>query len=432
MRPFRCLWLALVVLAPVFTLPSPARAQATNCSTAGQNQYVRSVLREYYYWYRELPDPDPATFASPDEYLEAVRFRPQDTSFSYVSTEAASDAFFSESQYGGFGFRSQLVASGDLRVAEAFPGSPAAAAGLERGLRILEIDGRTIADLEAAGALGSAFGPDTIGHVTRLTVQAPDGAVREVTMAKATVTIPTVAVTRTFDVEGRRVGYVLFHNFVQPSVAALDAAFAQLTAEGATDLVLDLRYNGGGLVSVAQHLADLIGGTRTNGRLMARYVHNDLQTGRNSSLFFSDATAALSAPRLVVITTHASASASELVINALRPYLPVTIVGSNTYGKPVGQYGFRFCGKIVWPVAFSIRNAADEGDYFGGLAADCAAPDDLEHLLGDPGEGSLAEALQFAASGACSGRAAGFRASSRRTLTQPSEASGFRRLVGAH
>ena len=427
----RRLWLTLFALASLG--PSLAEAQTANCSTVGQNQFVRSVLREYYYWYRELPDPDPASFPSPEAYLEAVRLRPQDASFSYISSEAESDAFFSDSQYGGLGFRSHLVAADELRLAEVFPGSPAAAAGLERNHRILEIDGRSVAELQAAGALGAAFGPDTLGHVVRLRVEAPDGAVSDVTLAKATVTIPTVAVTRTFDVDGRRVGYVLFHNFVQPSVAALDAAFAQLASDGATDLVLDLRYNGGGLVSVAQHLADLIGGTRTNGQLLARYVHNDLQASRNTSLYFSSVPGALSAPRLVVITTGASASASELVINALRPYLPVAIVGSNTYGKPVGQYGFRFCGKIAWPVAFSIRNAADQGDYFGGLAPDCAAPDDLGYLLGDPREGSLSEALQYAATGACSGRARGpSLRKADRPLVQPYEANGFRRLVGAH
>jgi carboxyl-terminal processing protease len=429
MRLPRRLWLASVVLASF--APPAAEAQTTNCSIAGQNQYLRSVLREYYYWYRDLPDPDPAQFASPEAYLEAVRLRPQDASFSYISSEAESDAFFSDSQYGGLGFRSHLVAADELRLAEVFPGSPAAAAGLERNHRILEIDGRSVADLQAAGALGTAFGPDTLGHVVRLRVQAPDGAVSEVTLAKATVTIPTVAAVRTFDVDGRRVGYVLFHNFVQPSVAALDAAFAQLAADGATDLVLDLRYNGGGLVSVAQHLADLVGGMRTNGQLMARYVHNDRQTSRNTSLYFSDAPGALSAPRLIAITTGASASASELVINALRPYIPVAIVGANTYGKPVGQYGFRFCGKIAWPVVFSIRNAADQGDYFGGLAPDCAAPDDLGFLLGDPREASLSEALQYAATGACSGRARSFRKADRR-LVQPYEANGFRRLLGAH
>jgi carboxyl-terminal processing protease len=425
MRLTHCFRLASVLLASL--VPSLARAQATDCSTTGQNQYVRAVLRDYYYWYRELPDPDPAQFASPEAYLEAVRFRPQDTSFSYVSNEATSDAFFSESQYVGFGFRTHLVASGDLRLAEVFPDSPAAAAGLQRNQRILEIDGQAVASLEAAGTLGSALAPDTV----RLRMLDPDGAVREVSVVKAAVTIPTVAATRTFDVDGRRVGYVLFHNFVQPSTAALDAAFAQLVRDGAQDLVLDLRYNGGGLVSVAQHLADLIGGVRTNGQLMARYVHNDLQTSRNSSLYFAEAPAALSAPRLIAITTRSSASASELVINALKPYIPVVIVGDNTYGKPVGQYGFRFCGKIVWPVAFSIRNAADQGDYFGGFAPDCAAPDDLEHLLGDPQEGSLAEALHYAATGSCSGRARSVRAS-RRVLPQPSDTNGFRRLVGAY
>jgi hypothetical protein len=242
-----------------------------------------------------------------------------------------------------------------------------------------------------------------------------------------------VAVTRTFDVEGRRVGYVLFHNFVQPSNAALDAAFAQLNADGATDLVLDLRYNGGGLVSVAQHLADLVGGMRTNGLLMARYVHNDRQSARNTSLFFDNAAAALSAPRLVAITTRASASASELVINALKPYMPVAIVGDNSYGKPVGQYGFRFCSKILYPVAFSIRNAADEGDYFGGFPPDCPAPDDVEHALGDPAEGSLGEALHYAATGSCSAGSRSLKASgSRRVRAQPHDANGFRRLVGAY
>jgi carboxyl-terminal processing protease len=429
MHSSRRSWLVLVALA--WLQPLPAGAQTTDCSTLGQNQYVRAALREYYYWYQQLPDPDPGLFPSPEAYLEAVRFRPLDEGFSYISAEATSDAFFSESQYIGFGFRNKLLAPGDLRIAEAFPGSPAAAAGLDRNQRIVEIDGQSVADLEEAGRINAAFGPETVGHPIRLRVRNPDGAEREVSLAKALVTIPTVATTRTFEVEGRRVGYVLFHNFVQPSNAALDAAFAQLVQEGASDLVLDLRYNGGGLVSVAQHLADLIGGMRTNGLLMARYVHNDRQSSRNQSLFFADAPAALSAPRLLVITTRASASASELVINALKPYMPVVTIGDNTYGKPVGQYGFRFCGKIAWPVAFSIRNASDEGDYFGGFVPDCAAPDDLEHALGDPAEGSLGEALHFAVRGACSAGARGVRAS-RRVVAQPHERNGFRRLIGAY
>ena len=85
-----------------------------------------------------------------------------------------------------------------------------------------------------------------------------------------------------------------------------------------------------------------------------------------------------------MITTRGSASASELVINSLRPFMPVTIIGDTTYGKPVGQYGLRFCDKVLYPVAFSIKNANLEGDFFDGLPVDCAAGDDYTHQLGDP------------------------------------------------
>jgi hypothetical protein len=121
---------------------------------------------------------------------------------------------------------------------------------------------------------------------------------------------------------------------------------------------------------------------------------------------FSTLDQSLNLQRLVVITTRASASSSELTINSLRAYIPVTIIGDTTYGKPVGQYGLRFCDKVLYPVAFSIKNANLEGDFFDGLAVDCAAGDDYTHQLGDPSEASFAEALTFIRTGACSAHAA--------------------------
>jgi hypothetical protein len=114
---------------------------------------------------------------------------------------------------------------------------------------------------------------------------------------------------------------------------------------------------------------------------------------------------ALNLQRLFVITTHSSASASELIINSLRPYMPVVVVGDTTYGKPVGQYGIRFCDKILAPVAFSIKNANNEGDFFDGIAPTCTAGDDYLHELGDTGEASYAEALNYIRTGSCSQRA---------------------------
>ena len=216
-----------------------------------------------------------------------------------------------------------------------------------------------------------------------------------------------MSLTRVVDIDGRRVGYLFFRNFVSPSTAALTDAFAALKTAGANELVLDLRYNGGGLVDVAVHLASLIGGTRTNGQVMLNYIHNDkIGPILNKTTQIHDRRSALNLQRLVVITTRASASASELAINSLRAYIPVTIIGDTTYGKPVGQYGLRFCDKVLYPVAFSIKNANLEGDFFDGLPVDCPAGDDYTHQLGDTAEASFAEALTFIRTGACSAHAA--------------------------
>jgi len=195
--------------------------------------------------------------------------------------------------------------------------------------------------------------------------------------------------------------------------------------------VLDLRYNGGGLVDVAVHLSSLIGGALTNGQVLAVYDHNDKNRRYNTTLRFENPEQALSLSRLVVIATQSSASASELVINALRPYVPVAIIGDTTYGKPVGQYGITFCDKVLAPVAFALRNAAGEGDYFSGLAPTCAAADDIEHDLGDAAEASFAEALAYIRTGACSAQATSAARTLRLLDTSP-PLTGFRSLINAY
>jgi C-terminal peptidase prc len=416
--------------AALFLFVSPGLHAQSDCTTLGQTAYVRDVLRDIYYWYRELPALDPALYDSPAAYLDAVRYRPLDQSFSYVDSRQSSNAFFSDSQFIGFGFGTRLVASDELRLTQVFPGGPAADAGLARGDRIVSIDGRGIAELSQSGALGGAFGASEVGVSVALRVRGGDGRERDLTLVKRLVTIPTVSDTRVIDADGRRVGYIHFRNFVQPSIAALDTAFAELGAQGVTELVLDLRYNGGGLISVAQHLAGLVGGVRTNNQLFCEFFHNDKNGFRNQRLFFADPAQALDLQRLVVITTRSSASASELIINALRPFLPVTVVGDTTFGKPVGQYGFEFCDKVLFPVSFTLRNAKGEGDFFGGFPADCPAADDLDRQLGDAAEASLAEALHYVRTGACGAAPRGLRAvSARATLDRPRD--GRQVLIGA-
>jgi carboxyl-terminal processing protease len=379
---------------------------ATSCTTVGQCTFVRDVLQSYYYWYRELPNPDPASFGSPEAYLEALRYRALDSSYSYVTSKASSDAFYSESQFIGFGISTLQTGELEMRLAQVFPGSSAADAGLDRGDYLVALGGKAVADLIRTGEISTIFGPEQVGYTLDFTWRTPRGVQRSATLTKRLVTIPTVSQTEVLDAGPFRVGYIHFRNFVQPSVEALNTAFTAVRDAGATDLVLDLRYNGGGLVAVAQHLASLVGGDPLVGQVFVQFTHNDKQASRNTAYRFETKPQALGVTRLVVIATRASASASEAVINGLRPYMDVKIVGDTTYGKPVGQYGFDFCEKVLYPVSFLVTNACGEADYFNGIPADCAAADDVDHALASPQEASLAEALYVVRNGRCSGTAA--------------------------
>ena len=425
---------ALVLLLPIAGAAAPAAAQGRSCTTLQQNMYVRDVMTDLYLWYREVPAVSLTAYDTPEAYLEAVRYRPLDRTFSYITSREANDAFYSDSQFIGFGFSTSLGIAADgseLRVTQVFPDSPAQEANLARGARILEINGRTVADLVTSGELGGAFGASEIGVAGDILFERDGVAIRG-RMVKRLVTIPTVSVTRVITVDGRKVGYIFFRNFVEPSHEALDRAFAELRAAQVTELVLDLRYNGGGLVNVAQHLASLIGGVRANGQVFTEYFHNDRYTARNRVTRFDARPEALTLDRLVVVTTRASASASELVINSLRPFMPVWIIGDRTYGKPVGQYAIPFCDKVLAPVSFTLRNADGQGDFFDGLQPNCPAADDVEHQLGDPLEGSLREALAVIATGQCSPTAAATPSASLRRVQAIPAGTGWQVFVGAH
>jgi carboxyl-terminal processing protease len=420
----------VVVFLGLGLAPASAQNGPTNCSVTSQNLFVRDAMQDIYLWYREMPDVNAASYRSPEAYLDAVRYRPLDTSFSYITSAEASNAFYSESQFIGYGL-STSVSDSEMRVLQVFADSPAAEAGLSRGDRIVEIDGRSVASLIASGQIGGAFGSSEIGVSSEVGFQSRSGEERRARLTKRLVTIPTVSLSQVYDVDGRRVGYIFFRNFVTPSYAALDEAFAALREAGATELVLDLRYNGGGLVDVAVHLASLIGGTLTAGQPFATYAHNDRNEFRNETIRFESLESPpLSLNRLIAITTRSSASASELVINSLRPFVPVVIVGDATYGKPVGQYVVEFCDKVLAPVAFSLRNASDEGDYFGGLPPTCTAADDIERDLGDAAEASLAEAFHFIRTGECSTPPAP-TAQPQRVPIGPLRAIGWQSLVNA-
>src|SRR5262245_4933130 len=171
--------------------PSPGgSASGVTCTASGEISYVRDVLRQYYYWYQQLPDPAPSGFSSPEAYLEAVSYKPLDTTSSNITSKASSDAFYSDSQYIGFGLAYRQTGDLEMRVTQVFPGSPMAEAGLDRGHYLVSIGGKPIADLIRSGEIATIFGPDTIGFSTTISWRAGNGPAQSATVTKRLVTIP--------------------------------------------------------------------------------------------------------------------------------------------------------------------------------------------------------------------------------------------------
>ncbi|MFQ5548488.1 MAG: S41 family peptidase [Woeseia sp.] len=370
-----------------------------SCTNDAQKQFVLDAMNDVYFWYQLLPaSVDLSQHATPEALLDFLTsFQPLDR-FSFITSAQADAQFFGEGKFEGFGFSSRFEAADDLRFTRVFASSPAAQAGFARGQRILELGGRTIADIQANEGVGVVFGQSPLTFLIRRL----DNTEYTATVSHGIVTIDPLPQWRTIPTASGMVGYVELATFISTADPVFDTIFADFSAAGVTDLVLDLRYNGGGLVSTTELLGDYLGGQVLD-LVFSKTLFNDKNTGSNRIELFEFQASALSLSRLVVIATSGTASASELVINSMDPHLAagVTIVGDTTFGKPVGQVGIEFCTKILRPTAFETVNSLDQGDYFDGLPVDCPAADDLTVAVGADTDPNVVTALAYLGTGAC-------------------------------
>lgn len=394
-------------------------ASSDACGAAAQKQWVLDVARDWYLFYDLLPaDVDPSQFATATELLdhltENARAQDKDRFFSYLTTQAADGALLGEGQFTGFGFRTRTDPGSHVFVLEVFEASPASEAGLVRGDEIVAVDDGggyvATADLLADGTtISEVLGPADAGLRRGLRLQ-NGSATREVSLVKRTVTIDPVPddgvrILPLGSTTG--VGYINFRTYISTADAQLRTAFDSFRAQGIDYIIVDLRYNGGGLISISELLGDLLGGARSNADVQSRMTFNPGHAGSNATRPFQPRAQSVSPVRIAFLTTEATASASELNVNTIRPWVETAIVGSNTYGKPVGQSAFDLsgCQDRLRLVTFKNVNALDEGDYYEGLAPvmgfACAADDTLDRQQGDPAEGLTAAALQWLQTGAC-------------------------------
>ena len=373
-----------------------------SCSIADQNEYVYTLMQRAYLFSDEVAlDLDPAVYESPADLVRDARVDPD--RWSRVSDLAKTEALFKDGMVVGLGYRTLRDADGNLVIASVHAGSPADLAGLRRGDTIREVGGLQITQIDEEDRWSEVYGEDAPGVEVDLLVT-PKGqtAEVEVSVTKDWIEIPTVPLDSVIDVDGRPVGYVIFSTFVSPADDALDAAFERIRESGAREVVVDLRYNGGGLLSVARHLVSLLVGDVADGKVAYRVEYNDEFSGENTDKHIDRHDGSIrDVEHVVFVTTGSTLSASELVINAVRPHVKVTVVGDVTGGKPVGSRHFEFCDRVAVPITFEVLNADGEGRYFDGISADCVAVDDLGHDLGDPQEASLAAALSIVAGSGC-------------------------------
>lgn len=403
-------------------------------SVLDEKAWVRAWIDETYLWYKDVQALDAATlnagnYATPVDYFNALKSplttasgKPKDQ-FHFVYDTPVWVALSQSGTSYNYGFEISLVAAVPPRkalVAFTHPGTPAAANGITRGAEILTVDGVDLVNGADVNTLNAGLFPRLAGTHSFTVRDAGASTTRVVTLAAAALSPSTVENVKTLPAPNQSVGYLQFNDHFATSERDLVAAIDTLKNQGITDLVLDVRYNGGGYLDVAAELAYMIAGpAATTNKVFERIVFNDKnpfqQTAAQSITPFHATTLGwanglpggqplptLNLPRVYLLAGADTCSASEAIVNGLRGVgVQVNLIGAPTCGKPYGFFAQDNCGTTYFAIQFAGVNHLDQGDYADGFAPTCTARDDLGHALGDPAEARLAAALHHRATGTC-------------------------------
>jgi carboxyl-terminal processing protease len=455
-------------------------------SLATEKDWIRAFVNETYLWYSDVVALDPSIFVlganAPyidpsnnaattvalttnfdvvDAYFNSQRSllttasgKPKDQ-FHFTYPTDVWQALSTSGSSVGFGFQVALLASVPPRsavVAYSEPGSPAQANNINRGAVFVSVNGVDVARGDPAMLNEGLFAPVAGKPYTFEVRDQGSAASRTVTLTAASVTSTPVQNVRTLDAPNSSVGYMQFNDHIATAEAQLIGAVNQLKAAnggaGISDLVLDLRYNGGGYLDIASELAYMIAGpAATAGKTFEKLSFNDknpFQTtdAANTTPFhtvtlgFSTASGQalpqLGLPRVFVLTGGGTCSASESIINSLNGAgVKVIQIGGTTCGKPYGFIPRDNCGVTYFTVQFKGVNHVGFGDYADGFVPGgtgnpasnlpgCAVADDFTRPMGDSAEARLAAALQYRANGSCPAPTSSFaRTLSRVTVVDP-------------
>jgi C-terminal processing protease CtpA/Prc len=288
-----------------------------------------------------------------------------------------------------------FLTNSDLRVSYVERASPAGRAGIRRGWRIKSINNSTNITPSNANAIIAAVYQSSSSSFT---FTKPGGENVNITLNAAGYQEHPIFLDSVYTNGGKKTGYLVFNSFLGDTTEIYNEfsrVFNRFSAAGVQDVIVDLRYNGGGYVSVQNVLANWLVPTAGNGGLMEEQQYNDKYATFNETIKFQKK-GSLNLNRLFVIVSQNTASASELLINSLKPYMNVQLVGpSATHGKPVGFFPIPVGDWYIFPVSFRTVNKNGEGGYFDGIALNKQVGDGLDKDWGDVNESCLGTILSF-------------------------------------
>jgi len=358
-------------------------------------QFTANTFNDLYLWYESIPAVDLTTIKTPDDYINKVRYIKDRWSFTMSYTDMVNllDNGETTGWGAGLGFDDQNL----LRILFVYDNSAMGKAGVKRGWQIKGMNGKTIASMSDADvntALNNAS--NSFNFIKN------DGSETSVQMTQGAIVINSVQYSNIFTKGAKKIGYFVFSDFLGSSVKELNAVFDNFSNQGVTDLILDLRYNGGGTLDCADSLVAMLAGKPYKDMVYNTLTYNNKHVRMGYSSMIGLKNNSIQLGKLVVITTSSTASASELVISGLKPYLNMKLIGSTTHGKPVGMNieGDTKLNIAVAPICFRNVNSQGYSDFFDGIPVDFAVKDNVTQDWGNTSDACLNAALNYISLGA--------------------------------
>ena len=400
--------LLLVTLAMPFLASCGVNRWEEYYPLTQRDMWIDSLMREEYLWYKDIPSSESLNyFSEPATFLNSL-LSSLDDGYSRI------DSLYDVPETGyGFDYTLYSIADNDTAynalVTYIMPGSPAEEAGLKRGEWIMMVDNEYITKKNetiltegtAKKLLVGTYGEttdeegETVGFIK---------ADRETQLpATRDVQDKDIPVCQVLEQNGKYIGYMLYNTFSPDNANEVKQYAQQFKDNNVSDVVLDLRYNAGGDMESVELMAAILAPANQIGYTLAQLKYSDKKSAKDRTLTLDESllqgTANLGLTRLYVLTSTTTAGASEMLINCLKPYMDVFIVGEKTKGQTVATEPF--CSQkhsyCLRPVVCEVFNAQGTADYASGFTPDeqASSLSNLATVLpfGDPNETLLAKAI---------------------------------------